>query len=130
LAITSTRDKLRLTIGDTNEDSALFQDDELDYFLTARADNILLAAADACDAAAAKFSQAYDFTTDAQSFQRSQQAAAYRAMAAQFRQRAGGIAVVTPTRVDGYSDDIANDDVGESGLNPRRRFYGEEDRIP
>ena len=34
------------------------------------------------------------------------------------------------TRVDGYSDDRKATDVNITGTNPRRRYYGEPDRIP
>jgi len=33
-------------------------------------------------------------------------------------------------RVDGYSQDIKATDVLTTGTNPRRQYYGEEDRIP
>ena len=73
MAISSTRDKLRLTIGDNDTDAELFQDDELDWFLSEEADSIPNAALRAAYAAMAKFARAYDFETDGQRFWRGQQ---------------------------------------------------------
>ena len=39
-AITTTRDKLRLRLGDTNPDAYVHSDEELDYFLDDETDNI------------------------------------------------------------------------------------------
>jgi len=123
MTITSTLDKLRLTIGDTDSTAPLFQDDELNYFLDTRSDNILLAAADACDAAAARFARAYDFSVDGQSFSRSSMVAAYRGMAAEFRNRANGLSTVVETKVDGYSQTIDSDQVaGTDEQNPRQIY--------
>ncbi len=130
-AITDSTEKVRLLIGDTDSSDQLLSDDQIDFFLTERGDNYVLAAADAAEAVAAKFSSAYDFTTDEQSFKRSQVAAQFLALAAKLRLRASNSAsVVALTKVDGFSDDIAADDVGVTSVNPRRRFYGQEDRIP
>lgn len=51
----SSRDAVRLLIGDTVDTKAVFQDEELDWFLTQNT-NIYFAAALAADAAAARFS--------------------------------------------------------------------------
>lgn len=124
-AITSTRDKVRLELGDTDPDAVLFYDEELDVWVNARgAASYLLAAADAADAAARKFARAYDFETDGQSFKRSQQSKAFRELAKELRSRAGGISTVDITKVDAYSDDVANQDVTGSGTaNPRHYQY-------
>lgn len=115
-------EKVRLEIGDTDPTSALFTDEELNVWITNRADNIYLAAADACEAAARKFARAYDFTTDGQSFHRSQMTKSYMDLAKDLRQRAGGVVTVEVTKVDGYSDDIANQDVAGTA-NPRHYYY-------
>ena len=47
--------KVRLTIGDTDTTSAVFTDEELTYFLTEAASNVLLASAMAARAWAAKY---------------------------------------------------------------------------
>ena len=121
--------KVRLEIGDTVEASALFQDEELEYWIDKRADNVLLAAADAADALARRFAQDYDFSTDNQSFKRSQRAAAYRKMADDLRKRAHGMGNIKSHRVDAYSDDKNNRD-GGSGSSNSRRHYFDLDRIP
>lgn len=130
----SDRDAVRLLIGDT--DSAQLTDNQVDYFLEQRTNNRLLAAADACDALAAKYARAYDFETDQQSFDRSQMHEQYLAMGARLRARAGtngagALSSLPTTKVDGYSDDIDADDVGVSATtNPRRNFYGPVDELP
>ncbi len=50
------KDKVRLLIGDTDEDSQLLQDEEIDLFLTISAQNVSRAAATAARGLAAKFS--------------------------------------------------------------------------
>ena len=133
MTITATRDKLRLLIGDTDSTQVLFQDDELDYFLSERTDVVLLAAADACDALATRFARDYDFETDSQSFKRSQQSKAYREMAASLRARASGITTLVTTRVDGFSDDVDADAGAVAGtVNVRQRYFvvGGLDRLP
>lgn len=128
MAITATLDKVRLLIGDTDSTAPELSDEEVNFFITERASNIYLAAADCCDALAAKYARAYDFETDNQSFKRSQAHAAYMDMAARFRARAHGVTTVDSTRIDGYSQDIANQDTSSSDTNARRRFYGPRDR--
>lgn len=122
MAITSTRDKLRLQIGDTESDSYLFTDDELDYFLTERADNVLLAAADACESLARRFARRFDFESDNQSFKRSQMSKQYAALAADLRSRASGVTSVPSTRIDGYSQDIDTESVQVAAENARSRY--------
>lgn len=123
-AITTTRDKIRLELGDTDPDAVLFYDEELDVWLNARgAASYLLAAADAADAAARKFARAYDFQTDGQSFKRSQMSKAFKDLAVELRSRAGGISTVDVTVIDGYSDDIANQAVTGSGTVNPRHYY-------
>ncbi len=41
-----------------------------------------------------------------------------------------GLVAAPTTRVDGYSQDIKSTDVALTGENPRRRYYGQEDRLP
>ena len=128
MAITATLDKVRLLIGDTDATTAELSDDEVNFFITERASNIYLSAADCCDALAAKYARAYDFETDGQRFQRSQASKAYAERAKTFRARAYGVTTVDSTRIDGYSTDVANQDTFETDSNPRRRYYGPRDR--
>lgn len=120
--ITSARDKVRLEIGDTDSSAVLFYDEEIDVYLSSRSNSVLLTAADLCDAAATKYARAYDFGTDGQSFKRAIMVKAFQARAQELRSRAGGVTTVDITRVDGYSDDIANQDVSGGTANPRQLF--------
>ncbi|MCR4339979.1 MAG: hypothetical protein NUW01_08845 [Gemmatimonadaceae bacterium] len=129
-SVTTALAKTRLEIGDTDSTAVLFTDEELNVYIDARADVVLLAAADACDALATRFARAYDFETDGQRFQRSQMSKAYRELGKGLRDRAAGIATLTPTRVDGYSDDITNTDVSSTDDDPRRKFWGPQDHPP
>lgn len=123
-AITTTRDKIRLELGDTDPDAVLFYDEEYDVWIGVRGTSYLLAAADAADAAARKFARAYDFATDGQSFKRSQMSRAFKDLAVELRNRAGGISTVDVTVIDGYSDDIANQETTGGGtVNPRHYHY-------
>lgn len=138
MAITATRDKLRLTIGDTDTDNPLFQDDELDWFLSEESDDIASAALRACYAAMARFARAYDMETDGQRFARSQMHKAFSELAVRLEAQgatlslvdAGSVTTVDVTRVDGYSDTIANQTTSSTASNPRRDFYGDPDAIP
>lgn len=109
MAITTDIDRFRLELGDTPaaygiltdangdltdeqqaefEESALFNDEEIAYFLDGHPSSVLLAVAAACDALAARFARDVDIAEDGQSFKDSQIAKGYLAMAARFRQRA------------------------------------------
>lgn len=101
MAVTSDRDKVRLQVGDTNEDDPLLYDDEIDALITARTlldssggtlgVNIPAAAADAAGAIAAKFARQFDFGEDGQSFRASQRVAHYTQLARDLRNRSGGM---------------------------------------
>ena len=123
VSVTTTLAKVRLEIGDTDSAAVLFTDEELNVYIDIRGTNVLLAASDACDALASRFSRAFDFDTDGQSFKRSQMSKMWADRARELRARAGGIVTVDVTKVDGYSDDVANQDVTGSGtVNPRQFF--------
>lgn len=118
MAITAARDKLRLELGDTNSESYIFNDEELDFWLTEEADDYLAACLRACDAAARKFARAYDFETDGQSYKRSQMAKAFADRAAALRAQGvstsadtSAVSTVAVTKVDGYSQTVTNEDV-------------------
>ncbi len=129
-AITTARDKVRLEIGDTDSTAVLYYDEEIDVYLAARSNAVLMTAADLCDAAATKFARAYNFETDGQKYARGQMVKAFQDRARELRRRAEGVATVVTTKVDGYSDDITSEEVLTSGESPRRRYYGEQDRLP
>lgn len=135
MAITTALSKLRLELGDTVETDHLFNDDELQHFLTEEADDVLKARLRACEAAMLRLARAYDFETDGQSFNRSQMSAAYAKMAKQLRAQGittsgdpSGIRTIATTVVDGYSDDIPNDQVSTAGsATGRSRWDGWHD---
>lgn len=133
-AITANRDKLRLELGDTDEDNPLFNDDEIAYFLAVESNEILPARLRAAEAAVFKLARAYDFATDGQSFSRSQMSKAYATMAKQLRAQGvttssdpSGIRTIATTVVDGYSDDIPNDQVTVPSTSGRSRWDGWHD---
>lgn len=129
--LTTSLARVRLELGDTDSDAPLFADEEIDRKLEDRGDNVLLAAADLCDVLARRFARRFDFKSDNQEFKRSQMSAQYAALARDLRDRAaGGVASVSSTRVDGYSQDVTNTDVFVSDVNPRRRYYPPRDAPP
>jgi len=121
-ALTTPLAKVRLEIGDTDSAAALFADEEIAVKLSARADSILLTAADLCDILARRFARAFDFESDNQKFARSQMSKQYAALAADLRSRASGVASVPSTRIDGYSQDISSEDVLTTSENARGRY--------
>jgi hypothetical protein len=143
MTVNTNLEKLRLAIGDTDVSSsganAIFKDAELNYFLSEESDNITNAALRACYAAMARFARAYDFETDGQRFLRSQMYQAFADLAERLEAQGASLASSTSTlvtaditKVDGYSEDIPNQDVSESSTNARQNFYrvGTLDRLP
>ena len=123
-SLTTALAKVRREIGDTDSTAALFTDEEIDVYLDNRSDNVLLAAADLCDALATRFARAYDFSTDGQSFKRGQMSEFYAKRASELRARGQGVTTIDVTKVDGWSDDVANQDVTGGGTaNPRHYHY-------
>ncbi len=101
MPITTDIDRFRLELGDTPaaygltpdqvaefEAAALFNDDEIAYFLATNPTSVLSAVAAACDSLAARFAQEVDEAEDGQSFKLSQKATMYRKLADAFRARA------------------------------------------
>lgn len=81
--------QVRLEVGDTDTEDQLFQDEEIAVKLAARADNVLLTAADLCDILAARFARDYDFAApDSREFKRSQRSEMYAKRAQALRDRA------------------------------------------
>lgn len=117
MAITTTRDRVRLEIGDTDNTAPLFYDDEIDAYLGDRGDNWHLAAADLCDVLATKFAREFDFETDQQKFSRSQRSKQYADRAKALRARVSSVGTATSTRVDGYSQDIDNEDASTAAAS-------------
>ena len=65
---TAERDRVRLEIGDTDADRVLFQDAELDDFLTQEGESILGSAARACETLAVRFARDFTFSSDGSNF--------------------------------------------------------------
>ena len=100
----STRDKVRLLVGDTNASDPLLTNDEVDNFITYRSlldtntggtisTNLEAAAADCAGAIAAEFARQFDFAEDGQRFNVSQRVGHYQALERELRNRSGGITV-------------------------------------
>jgi hypothetical protein len=94
-------DTIRLLVGDTESGDALLADADYEDFIARQqlqtsggtTTNINAAAADAAGAIAAKFARDYDFTTDGQSFSRSQRIGHYMNLERELRNRSGGVTV-------------------------------------
>ena len=112
---TADRDRVRLEIGDTDEDRILFQDAELDDFLAQEGNSILGAAARACETLATRFARDFTFTADGASFQKGNITQMYMNQAKRLRRQARATTTVMPRRVDGYSVYTDSDEV--TGLN-------------
>ena len=112
---TADRDRVRLEIGDTDEDRILFQDAELDDFLAQEGNSILGSAARACETLAPRFAREFTFTADGASFQKGNITQMYMNQAKRLRRQARATTTVMPRRVDGYSVYTDSDEV--TGLN-------------
>lgn len=94
MTITTDVARVRVRVGDTDTTDELLTDDEIEYFLETRTTtttagstvDIYSAAADAAGAIAAKFARGYSFSTDGQSFNRSERVAHYTALAEHLRE--------------------------------------------
>ena len=121
--------KTRLELGDTNEDFPLFQDAELTVLID-REGSVQLGAAAACDVLANRFAREYDYSDGEMRFSAGQRAKAYREQAKRLRALGRGLGSIRTKRVDANSDDIFYDEVTSTSVNPRRRYYGQEDDLP
>lgn len=120
--LSTSLDKVRFYIGDTSNRPEVgvkpggynFQDAELSGLITAEG-SWQRAVAGAFEALASLFAQQVDEKNDQVSKMYSQRAAHYKARAEQWRKdygrSTGTVTVSAVTRVDGYSDDIAADEV-------------------
>ena len=112
---TADRDRVRLEIGDTDEDRILFQDAELDDFLAQEGNSILGSAARACETLATRFARDFTFSADGASFQKGNITQMYMAQAKRLRRKAQGTTTLMPRRKDGYSEATDSDEV--TGMN-------------
>ena len=86
-AASDRRDKVRLLIGDTDEADPLLSDDEIDTFTDDWPNNPELAAANAAHSIAAGWARGFNFTTDGQTFNRSERVGHYLQLADELRCR-------------------------------------------
>tara|TARA_Y100000310_G_scaffold26392_1_gene25155 strand:- start:906 stop:1316 length:411 start_codon:yes stop_codon:yes gene_type:complete len=112
---TADRDRVRLEIGDTDSDRALFEDTELDDFLSQEGDSVLSASARACETLAVRFARDFSFSADGANFQKGNITQMYMNQAKRLRRKAQGTTTVMPRRKDGYSVYTDSDEV--TGLN-------------
>lgn len=89
-APTTDRDKIRFLCGDTDTTDQLVTDEEIAYVLTTRT-NLYLAAADVCEAVAAKYSRKADTSNGALSVSASQRSGQYATRAQELRARANSL---------------------------------------
>lgn len=96
---------------------------------------VLSAAAMVCNWKASEYANEFDFDTDGQSFKMGSRSKMWADRAEALRLRANtnrGLTSIESVKVDGYSEsgEYASREYATSAQNPRRRFYGQPDRIP
>lgn len=108
----SDRDAVRFTIGDTDEDNYLFEDDELDYLLNEENNSIVGAAAAACEILSTRFARKVNRTLDGTiSESLSQLSKAYKIQAKELRDKQKN----EKTRMSGSF-------ISQDAINRERRF--------
>lgn len=110
---TSTLNKLRRRIGDTNTNEQLLDDDELNEFLAEFNSDIYLAGASACWAIVAKLAREVDHSSQGNSASRNQKVQAYKDLAKELRAYAlasgctmsvGGVSVSEEITIESDTD--------------------------
>ena len=112
---TADRDRVRLEIGDVDSDRALFQDAEIDDFLSQEGNSILGSAARACETLAVRFAREFNFSADGTNIQKGNITQMYMNQAKRLRRQARSTPTIMPRRKDGYSVYTDSDEV--TGLN-------------
>jgi len=111
--ITTARGQVRFLIPDNNILTAELQDDEIDYLLDERGDDVTAATIDACMQLSRRYAQLVSFKADGLSMQHSQRAKQYAERAdALAGDAAGGIVSAGLNRQDGYAVEAAEGDYG------------------
>ena len=108
---TADADRVRLNLGDTDENRNLFDDAEIGDLLSQESDSVDGAVALGAEILALRFARDFDFTADGSSFKKSTVSKAYSDLALKHRALARGTGVIVALRADGYSDDIKSDEV-------------------
>jgi len=106
---TADADRVRLELGDTDEDRALFNDAEVTDLLEQES-SYLEAAARGCEILSVRFARDFTFTADGARFEKGTMSQTYANRAKELRGRATSSGTVMPERHDGYSDDITSDE--------------------
>lgn len=115
------RDAVRLTIGDTDINFPLLQDEEINFYLGLYDDNVLQASADCCFALASKLSKEADYKIGPEMVKASQRAKAYMAKYEELRKKVLGF-IATPLGAPTLNEttqpifDIGMDDNRERGI--------------
>lgn len=107
---TTDRNRVRLEIGDTEINRALFQDAEIDDLITQET-TVLGASAKACEILAVRFARDFDFSADGASFDKAKVSEQYAKMGRRLRARARGSSIIPAQRIDGYSTTTGSDEV-------------------
>ena len=107
---TTDRARVRRIIADTIEETAEFDDNEIDDNLTLET-TVNAASALCMEQLAAKYARLFNVTADGTSLQLRQKFENARDMAKMLRSRATGLVTRPTVMVDGYSDTVEYDDV-------------------
>jgi len=107
--------KVRFEVSDMDPDNAKFADDQISYALTNR--TVVGAAAVLCGVLATRYAEAADMMVDMAQVRMAHVSASYAAREKRLLERDdAGIGSIHPTRVDGYTEDIASDSNDRSGV--------------
>lgn len=109
---TSALFQVRLLVGDTDINDQLFQDGEINHYISRNPNSVTLAAAEVCEGISAKFARWTDASVDGVSESASQKSERYSARAKELKQDAyslalpvfGGITVAQQQAADQNTD--------------------------
>jgi hypothetical protein len=115
LALSSTKDKVRLLIGDTDSSEPYLQDEEIDFFLSQNSDAVERSALDACEAIIARLSRQVDSSIESISVSASQRVAQFTRLAQRLKKKiqngnnqlgavVSGVSISEMNSVEGNSD--------------------------
>ena len=82
LLLDSKKDQVRFKLGDTNPDSPVLEDEEIDFLLVQSGDDVLRATISACDGIISKISSIPDFRIGPYSESQGNRLSAYRSLRA------------------------------------------------
>jgi len=117
------RDKVRLLIGDTNNDVLLMEDEEIEFLLANNSNALYLTAADACEVIAAKFARDVNYRFSTLWQDAGDAYAHYMALAEKHRKTANDAEAV-PSGLSFVASDVMDQD------DPAIFWYGMMDNPP